>query len=497
MTGPDEHVLFISHTAADKPFAVAIRDAIEGLVGERISVRFSSGADEEAPRGGEDWRKWIYEQVVAARVTLVVVTPGAIGRPWLLWEAGACFGAGLVSGPLAQSADDLDAAESVTQSITGDRLVTTIAFGLQQDECPDPLRGGQILRGTSLEAMSDFWFTVFDAFDFPASIQRKAAAQAQEITTAYKQAVDAAMLATSSLVTEANVQDWLERLRSLEADGDDGIPALSELKDFEHWMRRAFARDWSSPEARDVPIDVRLHRKLGEHYLAHQAYGRAVNQLRSARRTAPRDIFVLRPLGEAWIKEHLEPREKEQVIVSGDDERNGQNPERDNGDDNNVENDVQELIRTIEDLDKRAFTRDPNLSALRAKFQRRVQRDVDGAIETLLKSLAENEGSSYLRDVLAQAYLEANKYEEARQRYVEVIEILDTSGASDKWSHATRATARLVLDGVAEALPYVEKVAASDATPDQIASVRKGLAEVGRELELPEDELSELLRALS
>lgn len=90
------NVLFISHNAADRPFAVALQTAIHDLIDSDtlIDVRYST-SDEAGPQGGEKWREWIYRQVVEARTALIVVTPHAIGEPWLLWEAGACWGAAL------------------------------------------------------------------------------------------------------------------------------------------------------------------------------------------------------------------------------------------------------------------------------------------------------------------------------------------------------------------------------------------------------------------
>src|SRR5262245_61910311 len=94
--GDGSNVLFISHNAADRPYAVAIEAAIHELLDNDtlIDVRYST-SDEAGPQGGEQWRDWIYRQVVEARTALIVVTPHALGKPWLLWEAGACWGAAL------------------------------------------------------------------------------------------------------------------------------------------------------------------------------------------------------------------------------------------------------------------------------------------------------------------------------------------------------------------------------------------------------------------
>jgi hypothetical protein len=147
------NVLFISHNAADRPFAVAIKTAIHELLDSEtlIDVRFST-SDETGPQGGEEWRDWIYRQVVEARTALIVVTPHALGKPWLLWEAGACWGATLAQleargvPPVSAGANGIDGVAA--------RLNVSIAYGLTENECPDPLRGDQIILGVNLDKVN-------------------------------------------------------------------------------------------------------------------------------------------------------------------------------------------------------------------------------------------------------------------------------------------------------------------------------------------------------
>src|SRR5262249_60820143 len=102
-------------------------------------------------------------------------------------------------------------------------------------------------------------------------------------------------------VNEANVQDWLARLDALTGD-----KRLSEVGGFERWMMLAFGREGNEdPRTGGIPIDVRLHRRIGELHLGQPQYSHAVRQLPLAWRAAPRDIFVLRPLAEASMKNLL------------------------------------------------------------------------------------------------------------------------------------------------------------------------------------------------
>jgi len=104
-TGRSGNALFISHNAVDRPYAVALETAIHELLDSDtlIDVRYST-SDEAGPQGGEKWREWIHRQVVDARTALVVVTPHALAKPWLLWEAGACVGAALAQQAAVRSA---------------------------------------------------------------------------------------------------------------------------------------------------------------------------------------------------------------------------------------------------------------------------------------------------------------------------------------------------------------------------------------------------------
>ena len=62
-SGSGSNVLFISHNAADRPFALALQSAIRELIDSDtlIDVRYST-SDEAGPQGGEKWREWIYRQ---------------------------------------------------------------------------------------------------------------------------------------------------------------------------------------------------------------------------------------------------------------------------------------------------------------------------------------------------------------------------------------------------------------------------------------------------
>ena len=110
----------------------------------------------------------------------------------------------------------------------------------------------------------------------------------------YMAAVSAALLRAPGAPTAVAVDEWLSRLDALLKEN-----RKSEVPYLQDWMEIAFGRQ-SATERR--PIDLRVHTRLGEVYLGMRNYARAVQQFELARLIAPRDIYVLRSLGRAYLE---------------------------------------------------------------------------------------------------------------------------------------------------------------------------------------------------
>lgn len=463
MAATHGNVLFISHHAADRPYAVALEKAIHAFVQSTtlIDIRYSTSR-QAGPQGGEQWRKWIDQQVIDARSALIVVTPHALAKPWLLWEAGACRGAALAQAAAAGDAGSNDAG--------GRRFIVSIAYGLAESECPDPLRGDQVILGAQREGAEALLYQIVDRHEVPRSVERTGRTLIDGILDDYLAAVRTAMLQSPSQVTEANVQDWLARLEALVSANRH-----AELPDFERWMMLAFGRD---AEGESVPIDVRLHRRLGMLYLGERDFARACAQLALARRAAPRDIFVLRPLGESRMKQLLAQETADAA----------------------ARDDVASVLAAIEDLDARAFVSSPDAAALFGKYVRRVLREPERAASVYARALAANPESYYLADLLAQTQLESGRLEEARATYAGLLAIVERLAAQSTWSHASAATAHLVLGDIDKAGACIEAAtAAGDLSQSQIDAIAQGLREVaqraGVEAQARDDLLARLARA--
>jgi tetratricopeptide (TPR) repeat protein len=460
----DSNVLFISHNAADRPYAAALETAIHELLDNDmlIEVRYST-SNEAGPQGGEKWREWIYRQVVEGRTAVIVVTPQALGRPWLLWEAGACWGAALVQKAAAEAATGHAEANGIGGP--GRRLNVSISYGLTESECPDPLRGDQIIPGANVERMSYLLQRVLQVHDVPTRQLFKAGERIQAVLARYLQKVRASLLQSPSLVTEANVQDWLARLDELVRSN-----RLSELKSFQRWMILAFGRDG---EAAGVPIDVRLHRRLGELYLREKEFARASEQLQLARRAAPRDIYVLRPLAEVSMKQLLADELTPQQKAAGDD--------------------VESLLSTMKELDDQAFVATPDAAALLGKYQRRVRSDPERAVETYKAALGANPDSYYLADLLAQTELDLGRHQDALVSFRQALAIVDRLGEHNVWSHATAATACLAAKDVDGARRHLAAIGKLGPTKSESDSIISGFRDVASRLGIAPTEVDQLL----
>lgn len=454
-------VLFISHNAADRPYAQALKQFVDDLLLDPnlIDVRYSTSAD-TGPEGGEAWRDWIYRSVIDARTTLIIVTPHALGKPWLLWEAGAVKGAAL-------------ARQSGTSDATRSAIIVSLAYGLPVAECPDPLRGEQIIQGTDTKRLEELFYRILQVHEISGETLFKAGNRIRQAFDRYVPAVEAAMQRAPSIVNEANVQDWLKRLDALAAG-----KRLSELAGFERWMMLAFGRDTDEDAGSGgIPIDVRLHRALGELHLGQRQYGQAVRQLRLAWRAAPRDIYVLRPLAEACMKSALEGGD------AGSTEAREQ---------------IKTLLSAIRELDDQAFTATPEGAGLLAKYHRRVLHQPEEALSIYRKSLEVNPDSYYLTDLIAQTELELGRHDAARASFGRALEIIDRLGERNIWSHATAATASVGLSDLARARAHIAQILEiGSPSASQAASITLGIREVASRIGLNPDSIDELLHDLA
>ncbi len=428
--------IFLSHTASDAPVVRAIQDAIELLFGDAVTVSHSSRRDLDGSiRAGADWFGWITNEVRHAHVTLVVLTPASVQKPWILWETGAVFGA------------------AVAADATDERRVRPLLFGIENADVPDPLQrmGLQGTKGGDGAAVRALLSDLVDG------LQAHLGGRLVQITLRVDEAVrlwlartKEAMRLAPLLPTESVVQEWLSRFNELAKSG-----RASEVEHLHQWMIVAFGREGDA----ERPLDVRLHRRLGDLYSASTKHERAAGQYLLAHKLAPRDIYTLRFLGKAYL-------DLEQTDKAG------------------------EVVADIHKLDPDATVHNPECAALKGRWLIAAD-DAKQARDVYATALDHNRQSYYLADLLGQAYLDANQHDEAKKVYRRALEIIGGLGEESLWMHSTAATAAIVAEDHEAAQRHLEAISRFSPTASDIESVERGLLTLQQRLGLPETRFSQ------
>jgi tetratricopeptide (TPR) repeat protein len=432
--------VFISHTHSDKAIADALSKAVRSLFGTGVQVEYST--KKELGGGiphGDNWFDWIVDQVTEADIALVLLTPGSIQKPWILWEAGAIAGVAMAA---ERNADP-----------TAPRLrkVRPLVFHLKTADIPSPFHHIQLMRGDSQQdaelLFRDLMDVAGESFDHQAAME--AGRKLRRTIKTYLKQVSAAILRAPLLVSEPTVQEWLDRLDRFEK-------RPSEIDQLYDWMKVAFGR---GDEDEDRPLDLRIHRRLGELYSRRdtlESRRRALHELALARQLAPRDIFILRQQGNACI-----------MVEEYDQAR--------------------DVISEIEHLDPRAFERNIECAALRGKWLRRTS-DPQAAIAVFATALRNNKDSYYLANLAAEASLEAGDRDKAREYYGKSLTIIESLHEENIWTWASAANASFALRQYDKAELYVSRIAAAQPSNEEISSIEGGLRLVQTQLGLPEDQ---------
>jgi tetratricopeptide (TPR) repeat protein len=430
----DSRKIFVSHTHADKPIADAFRDAVEELFGNYVTVSYSS-EPEHGPKHGEKWLQWIDEQVRSSDFTLVLLTPSSLQKPWILWEAGAVAGTAVAAGK-----EDA-------------RKVRPIVFRIPPEQVPDPFRDIQLVRGDDYGNMESV-FIEWMGTTLPPSISAKAGVKLKASLEKYLRTVEHALDNAPLVVTEAVVQEWNLRLDELKSQN-----RMSEVRNLHDWLNIAFGR-----EREDRPIDVRLHRRLGELYLNAEDYDQAGEQFELARLASPRDILILRELGRAYLGKKRFDKTKE-------------------------------VIAAIEKLDPSAFERNVECAALKGRWLR--QSDPDAAREVYRKAFQRNPKSYYAGDLLGQMEIQLGNIESARATYRQVLEIINALGERNLWVQSTAANAAIVA-GADSAIvrKKLEEIRDFRPSPENLRSMEDGLRRIQRALGTDESVCKEWIAAL-
>jgi tetratricopeptide (TPR) repeat protein len=436
----EERSVFISHTHSDRDLADALKKLITRVFNQAIKVRYSS--DREVGGGikpGDDWFQWIVDEIRTCDMTLVLLTPASVQKPWPMWEAGAVSGA--------------------TWATEKSRPLIPVRYAIDNEEIPSPLRNLQTVRGDTRAAIEKLlhesilkkWKT-----DFDPEVIGLGFAKLQDAFDDYMTAVRAAILNLPMPLSEAAIDEWCQRLDQLSMNR-----RINEVRHLHGWIETAFG---GREKGQALPLDLRLHRRLGELYLQTEDFERAVEQFGLARKLAPRDLFILRSLGEALLKKKDFDKAKP-------------------------------ILDLIEELDPEAYTWNAECVGLKGRYFR-MRGDIKQAREMYAKALQADPSSYYMADNVGQLSLSLKDPEGAKDAYRIALQALNKLTAHNVWSRATAATANLVLDKEKAALDHLKKIHMLGPTPRQGASIEEGLERLGKALEQPPEKLQLWFRTL-
>lgn len=435
--------VFISHTHVDKGLADALRDFIKKMFGDSVTIAYSS--DQSAGGGiniGESWLTWIMQQVKEAKRTFVLLTPRSTTKPWVLWETGAVTGAAIASG--------------------SQESVAPIIFRVDMDQIPSPMTHQQGVNGEDRDGVQRLLQSInIDLGNrYPEDAFK---ALVSNFMDRYLKSVHLCLADQPLLLNEASISEWISRIDDLKTEKRYG-----EVKHIHRALTIAYG---DSSAIGEVLLDQRIHRRLGEMYLAAKEPTLAATQFEFALKTGSRDIFLLHKLALA--------------------ETEARNLGRAN-----------EVLAEIAKIDPDASVRSAEVAGTRGRVYRELWKQ-NNSVDDLRKArdaywiqMEENPSSYYMADNVGQLSLqlgESNKAHEAFQRSAEIIK---NSNENTVWSNASLATAAIAKDDENTAIAALTTLMELKPSPREVDSVLGGLERMHAALKLPAERLDKWKQAL-
>ncbi len=433
--------LFLSHSHGDHEVANALKDLVEGCFPGHIEVRSSSSSPASGGIGaGSDWLDWIHDQIRTCRFTAVLLTPRSIDKPWLMWEAGAVSGISIAKGEQS--------------------TIMPIVYRLSMEQVPSPLRSRQAARGEDRESMRRVLETLKEATPVsPQHLNKYANTHLEP----YLKSVATAMAETPPALTDSDVQEWLHRIAYFEQ-----TDRRSEAAQLHRAMVSVFA---PGDNGFKTPLDVRIHRRLGDIYLFSKRPNDAVRQFELALKLSPRDIFLMHKNGLALLEAGNEPG-------------------------------AEEMLNRIGKVDPTAVKWSTEIAGLKGrlywqKFQHSLDReDLRAARDAYSDGLAANPDSHYMADNVGQLSLLLDDSGAAEAAFRKALEALGKTGDKGYWATATKATAHLGLGDRAIGLAALRQVSILKPEPAVLDSIQRGLMRLHKGLKGTTEDLKVWLEAL-
>lgn len=416
--------VFISHSHSDKAAADALSALIVGVFTEDW-VKVSYSSDRKSGGGieaGADWLPWILEEVQKSAACIVMLTSESVAKPWLMWEAGAVTGVALTG-----------------QDKTP---VVPLLFRISNEQVPGPLRAKQAEYGTSEEGVRRVLGMLHARVGQPAEKFFNLAVK--EELPKYLKAVDDTLRTRPMALSEAALQEWCERLDDLKKER-----RFAEVR----LVHRAMLRVFTPPEQKEqAPLDVRLHRRLGDMYLAAKDPASAAAEFELALRLVPADSYLQhrRALAEAEAGNAQTART---------------------------------LLDAAEAADPTLMTWSPEFAGLKGRLYRDEWRrtnsadDLRKARDAYWQVMNTERDSYYMADNVGQLSLLLGDQDKAQEAFTRAIEIVDRLNERSVWSLATLATACFGLRRMDDGLAHLQQLAALQPPPTarELQSIEQGL----------------------
>jgi tetratricopeptide (TPR) repeat protein len=435
--------LFLSHSHADRELADAFKALIETCFPGHIEVSASSS---DPSRGGisagSEWLKWIHDQVSSSRFTAVLLTPNSVDKPWLMWEAGAVSGVSLAT--------------------KEESTVIPLVYRLSMEQIPSPLRSRQAALGEDRNAMT----SVLNSLNKTVSVRPATFSNlVDSFLPTYLERVQKVLAETPPPLTESAIQDWLDRIEYFERTG-----RRSEVRQLHRAMVNVF--DPGAADCDSTPLDVRLHRRLGDIYFFSKQWKEALSQYEIALRLSPRDVFLMHKKGLA-------------SLVTGD------------------EPGAEEMLECIAKVDKEAIQRSTEIAGLKGRlyWERYLRSDARSDLEAARDAYAEsfkfNSNSHYMADNVGQLSLLLGDTATAHEAFRNGLAALERTGDRGYWAMATKASCLFGLGDDAAGLRALKKVKELGAEPAALDSIRRGLKRLHKGLALDKSVLEFWLGVLA
>lgn len=431
---------FLSHSHADHELAEVFKQLVEDCFPGHFDVRASSAAPSEGGiSAGSDWLEWIKEQVSSSPFTAILLTPRSVDKPWLMWEAGAVSGVSLAT--------------------NGSSTVIPLVFRLAMEQVPSPLRSRQAARGDDHESIKRVLETLNKSVALKATLFDR---MTKSSIPGYLQNVAQAFADTPPPLTESSIDDWLDRIAYFE-DTD----RRSEIGQLHKALLNVFAGGND-----DTPLDVRLHRRLGDIYLFSKHSKEAAHQYDLALRLSPRDIFL-------WHKKGLA------LLEAGD------------------EVGAEEMLGKLLAIDPSAIRMSTEVAGLQGrllwqKYRRTHDRaDLRAARDAYGAGLAHNPNSHYMADNVGQLSLLLGENDVARDAFSKGLAALERTGDAGYWAVATRASCLFGLQERDRGRLTLQTIPALRPEPAALDSIVRGLRRLHEGLGSSADELEELIALLN